>query len=66
MLGLPVAFVLAGEMAVAYFMAHAPRGFWPGANRGELAALYAFVLLLFAANGAGPWSIDGRRQRTVS
>ncbi len=64
MLGLftrPVAFVLAGEMAVAYFMAHAPRGFWPGANGGELAALYAFVFLFFAASGAGRCSLDERR-----
>ena len=63
MLGLftrPVAFLLCGEMAVAYFMSHAPRGFWPGENRGELAALYCFVFLFFAAVGAGRWSADGR------
>jgi putative oxidoreductase len=47
-------------MAVAYFMSHAPRGFWPGENRGELAALYCFVFLLFAAVGAGSRSADGR------
>jgi putative oxidoreductase len=58
----PVAFVLAGEMAVAYFMRHAPRGFWPSANGGELAALYCFVFLFFAAWGAGRHSVDGRRQ----
>lgn len=55
----PVAFVLAGEMAVAYFRAHLPEGFWPVQNGGELAALYAFIFLFFAARGAGPFSIDG-------
>jgi putative oxidoreductase len=59
----PVAFVLAGEMAVAYFMAHAPRGFWPILNRGELAMLFCFVFLYLAAVGAGPWSLDERRIR---
>jgi putative oxidoreductase len=54
----PVAFVLAGQMAYAYFSAHAPGGFWPILNRGELAALYAFIWLYFAAAGPGPWSID--------
>jgi len=54
----PVAFLLSGEMAFAYFIAHAPQGFWPGANRGELAALYSFVFLYLAAAGGGPWSID--------
>jgi putative oxidoreductase len=51
-------------MAVAYFMSHAPRGFWPSANRGELAALYCFVFLFFAARGAGPLSLDGRLERS--
>jgi len=62
----PVAFILAGEMAVAYFWRHAPQGFWPGSNRGELAALYCFVFLHLVAAGAGPWSADGwlRRERT--
>jgi putative oxidoreductase len=67
MLGLftrPVAFVLAGEMAVAYFMAHAPRGFWPILNRGEVAVLFCFVFLYLAAAGAGPWSLDERRARS--
>ena len=50
----PVAFVLSGEMAFAYFMAHAPHGFWPLINRGELAALYCFVFLFLAAAGPGP------------
>ena len=54
----PVAFVLSGFMAVAYFMAHAPRGFWPLLNQGELAALYCFVFLYLAAAGGGPWSAD--------
>ncbi|MCI0627442.1 MAG: DoxX family protein [Acidobacteria bacterium] len=54
----PVAFVLAGQMAVAYFMRHAHQGFWPLLNRGELAALYCFVFLYLAAAGGGPWSID--------
>jgi putative oxidoreductase len=54
----PVAFVLAGQMAVAYFMAHAPQGFWPIVNRGELAALYCFVFLYFSVAGPGPLSLD--------
>jgi len=54
----PVAFVLSGLMAFAYFIAHAPQGFWPIVNHGELAALYSFVFLYFAAAGAGPWSLD--------
>ena len=54
----PVAFVLSGLMAFAYFLAHAPQGFWPIANRGELAALYCFVFLYFAAAGGGPWGLD--------
>ncbi len=44
-------------------MSHAPRGFWPGENRGELAALYCFGFLFFAAFGAGPWFADGRIRR---
>jgi putative oxidoreductase len=59
----PVAFIASGEMAVAYFQAHAPRGFWPVANGGELAALYCFVFLYFAATGAGKWSLDALRRR---
>ncbi len=54
----PVAFLLSGQMAVAYFMNHAPQGFWPLVNRGELAALYSFVFLYFAAAGGGAWSLD--------
>lgn len=59
----PVAFILSGEMAVAYFMAHAPQGFWPINNRGELTVLYCFVFLYFAAAGGGPWSLDRLWQR---
>jgi putative oxidoreductase len=54
----PAAFLLSGEMAVAYFMQHAPRGFWPIANQGELAVLYCFLFLFFVAAGPGPWSLD--------
>ena len=59
----PIAFVLAGEMAVAYFRAHAPRGLWPLVNRGEPAVLFCFTWLYFAAAGAGPWSLDALRGR---
>ncbi len=58
----PVAFLASGEMAVAYFQAHAPRGSWPIVNGGELAALYSFVFLYFAAVGSGKWSIDSIRK----
>lgn len=54
----PVAFVLSGQMAVAYFMAHFPRGFWPIQNGGELAGLYCFVFLWLFAAGPGPLSLD--------
>lgn len=54
----PTAFILSGLMAVAYFMAHAPQGFWPILNRGELAALYSFVFLYLAVAGGGEWSLD--------
>ena len=54
----PVAFVLSGFMAVAYFMAHFPQGFFPVLNMGELAVLYCFVFLYLAVAGAGPWAID--------
>jgi putative oxidoreductase len=52
------AFILSGEMAVAYFMAHFPRGFWPILNGGEPAVLYCFIFLHFAASGAGLFSLD--------
>lgn len=59
----PVAFVLSGEMAVAYFQFHFPGGFWPVVNGGVPAVLYCFVWLYFSAAGAGPWSLDARRNR---
>lgn len=62
----PVAFVLSGLMAFAYFIAHAPQGFWPLLNRGELAALYSFVFLYLAAAGGGPWSLDHWRWRSTA
>jgi len=57
----PVAFLLSGMMAVAYFQFHAPGGVWPSLNGGVPAALYCFVWLYFSAAGAGPWSLDARR-----
>jgi putative oxidoreductase len=57
----PVAFILSGEMAFAYFMSHAPRGFYPigqGGNAGELAIVYCFIFLYFFFVGAGAWSLD--------
>ncbi len=59
----PVAFVLSGEMAVAYFQFHAPNGFWPVVNQGQPAVLYCFIWLYFSAAGAGPWSLDALRKR---
>ena len=61
----PVAFVLSGTMAVAYFYAHFPRGFFPLLNGGELAALYCFVFLFIAAAGGGAWSADRFRARDI-
>jgi len=58
----PVAFLASGQMAVAYFQAHAPRGFWPIVNGGDAAALFCFVFLYFAAAGSGKWSIDAIRK----
>ena len=54
----PVAFLLSGEMAVGYFMAHAPQGFYPALNMGEAAVLYCFVFLYLAFAGGGEWSLD--------
>jgi putative oxidoreductase len=59
----PVAFLLAGEMAVAYFQAHAPNGFWTISNGGGEAVLFCFIWLYFSASGAGPWSLDAKRGR---
>ncbi|MDT4965541.1 MAG: putative oxidoreductase [Acidobacteriota bacterium] len=58
----PVAFVLAGEMAVAYFQFHAPASFWPTINQGIPAILYCFIWLYFSAAGAGPISLDAMRK----
>ncbi len=59
----PVAFILSGQMAVAYFMFHAPQSFWPIVNKGELAVVYCFIFLYLAAAGGGPWSLDSRLRR---
>ncbi|HEX9749999.1 MAG TPA: DoxX family protein [candidate division Zixibacteria bacterium] len=59
----PVAFILSGMMAVAYFQFHFPQGFWPTMNGGVAAALYCFVWLYFSAAGAGPWSLDAVRMK---
>lgn len=59
----PVAFLLSGTMAVAYFQAHAAQGLLPIQNGGELAVLYCFVFLYYVAAGAGPWSLDALRSR---
>lgn len=64
----PVAFLLSGEMAVAYWMFHAPKSTFPSINQGEAAILLCFVFLLIAVAGPGPWSVDstmGRRRRAV-
>jgi len=61
----PIAFVLSGEMAVAYWQFHAPRGAWPVLNHGEPAVLFCFIFLYMAAQGSGDWSLDAliRRKR---
>ena len=59
----PVAFVLSGMMAVAYFQFHAPQSFWPTVNGGVAAVLYCFLWLYFSAAGAGPWSLDAQRSK---
>src|SRR5687767_9911578 len=61
----PVAFLLAGEMAVAYFQAHAPRSFWPVLNGGESVVLFCFVYLYLFAAGPGPYSVDAARRARV-
>jgi putative oxidoreductase len=58
------AFIAAGEMAVAYWMAHGSKSFWPVVNMGEAAILYCFIFLFIAAAGPGAWSIDGARARS--
>ena len=67
----PAAFLASGEMAFAYFIGHFPHGFWPIQNHGEPAVLFCFIFLFFAANGAGPLSVDAwlghrRTGRTVA
>lgn len=59
----PAAFIMSGEMAVAYFKVYAPRGFFPILNHGELAALYCFIFLYLAVAGGGTWSLDRLRAR---
>jgi putative oxidoreductase len=54
----PAAFIVSGEMAVAYFMVHQPRGHLPIQNGGELAVIYCFVALYIACRGAGKWGVD--------
>ena len=58
----PTAFLLSGLMAFAYFIAHAPQGFWTIANKGELAVLYCFVFLYLSVAGGGSWSLDQLRK----
>ena len=63
----PVAFILSGEMAVAYFMAHFPQGFWPISNGGDAAVLYCFIFFLYVFTGPGEFSLDEliARRRTL-
>jgi len=62
----PVAFILSGEMAFAYFIGHAGNGFWPVLNQGAPAVFYCFTFLYYSAAGAGPWSLDALRARRGS
>lgn len=65
----PVAFILSGEMAFAYFIGHFPNGFWPVQNQGMPAVLYCFLFLYMAAHGAGIYSLDAKiahRRKTIS
>jgi putative oxidoreductase len=57
----PVAFLLAGEMAVAYFMAHFPKSFFPAMNNGDAAVLFCFIFLYLFFAGPGAWAVDSRR-----
>ena len=59
----PVAFILAGEMAFAYFIGHFPKGFHPLINGGTLAALYCFACIYLSTAGAGPWSVDAKNNQ---
>jgi putative oxidoreductase len=60
----PAAFLMAGQMAVAYFQFHFTQGFWPTQNGGVTAVLYCFVWLYFSAVGPGPWSVDALRRKS--
>jgi putative oxidoreductase len=60
-----VAFILSGQMAVAYFIGHFPANFWPIENKGEEAVLYCFIFLYMATQGSGIWSLDAARQSPV-
>jgi len=62
----PAAFILSGEMAFAYFIGHAPNGFWPVLNGGGPAIYYCFTFLFLSAAGGGPWSVDARMRRNRS
>src|SRR5207244_5217093 len=64
----PVAFILSGEMAIAYFIGHAGHGFWPLLNQGAPAVFYCFTFLYYSAAGGGPWSLDAyvARQKHVA
>ena len=59
----PIAFLLSGQMAFAYFIAHSPKAFWPLLNGGELAIMFCFVFLYFSVAGGGAWSVDTLRTR---
>ena len=59
----PAAFILSGEMAVAYFMVHAPKSFYPLVNGGTLAIMYCFACLYLSTAGAGPWSVDAAMKK---
>ena len=59
----PVAFILSGEMAFAYFIGHAGKGFWPVLNQGAPAVIFCFLWLYISAAGGGPWSVDARLKR---
>lgn len=61
----PVAFLLSGQMAVAYFLAHAPKSPFPALNGGDAAILFCFLFLYLAAAGAGPWSLDAQRRGRI-
>ena len=61
----PVAFLVSGEMAFAYFIGHAPQGFWPVLNQGSPAILFCYIWLYISSAGPGPWSLDALRRRTT-